>query len=143
MTMQSRTMKSAQRLRDSQLVRFILVGGVSAIVDLGTTVILKFVFGQSNEVAKAVGFVLGTLTAYFINRRWTFKATASTKRFVTTMVTYLITFVVQTRLFHWSIPWFEKLDVNEFWVTVFAFVLAQGVATIINFLIQKFLIFRS
>ncbi|WP_231699806.1 MULTISPECIES: GtrA family protein [Corynebacterium] len=135
--------KKLVALLDSQLVKFVLVGGFSAIVDFGSTAFFTFVCGFSDGVAKALGFVLGTLTAYFINRRWTFQAEASTKRFIITMITYLVTFVVQWGLYKISIPWLEGFDLNAFWVRLISFVIAQGTATVLNFLIQKFVIFKK
>ena len=55
----------------TQMVRFIITGGLSAIVDLGLYALL-FALGLGKVPAKAVGFIAGTTTAYLINRRWTF-----------------------------------------------------------------------
>lgn len=139
---QSEHTTRAQRIIQSQLVKFVLVGGFSAIVDFGSTALFTFAFGLSDGVAKALGFVLGTLTAYFINRRWTFQAEPSGRRFAITMVTYGLTFIVQWGLYKVSIPWLEGFDLNAFWVRAISFVIAQGTATVLNFLIQKFLIFK-
>lgn len=139
---QSEHTTRAQRIIQSQLVKFVLVGGFSAVVDFGSTALFTFAFGLSDGVAKALGFVLGTLTAYFINRRWTFQAEPSGRRFAITMVTYGLTFAVQWGLYKVSIPWLEGFDLNAFWVRAISFVIAQGTATVLNFLIQKFLIFK-
>lgn len=139
---QSEHTTRAQRIIQSQLVKFVLVGGFSAIVDFGSTALFTFAFGLSDGVAKALGFVLGTLTAYFINRRWTFQAEPSGRRFAITMATYGLTFIVQWGLYKVSIPWLEGFDLNAFWVRAISFVIAQGTATVLNFLIQKFLIFK-
>lgn len=141
-TFQSEHTTRAQRIIQSQLVKFVLVGGFSAVVDFGSTALFTFAFGLSDGVAKALGFVLGTLTAYFINRRWTFQAEPSGRRFAITMVTYGLTFAVQWGLYKVSIPWLEGFDLNAFWVRAISFVIAQGTATVLNFLIQKFLIFK-
>ena len=139
---QSEHTTRAQRIIQSQLVKFVLVGGFSAVVDFGSTALFTFAFGLSDGVSKALGFVLGTLTAYFINRRWTFQAEPSGRRFAITMATYGLTFIVQWGLYKVSIPWLEGFDLNAFWVRAISFVIAQGTATVLNFLIQKFLIFK-
>ena len=126
-----------------QAIRFIAVGGFSAIVDFGSTALFTFLFGWSDTISKSLGFVLGTLTAYFINRRWTFQAEASTKRFLMTMAAYVLTFVVQVGLYKVSIPWLEEYGLNEFMVRLISFVIAQGTATVLNFLTQRFLIFKN
>ncbi|AGE37455.1 GtrA family protein [Corynebacterium urealyticum] len=128
---------------NQQIFRFILTGGLSAIVDFGSTAIFTFLFGFSDTVAKTIGFILGTLTAYMINRRWTFNAAPSTKRFVITMATYALTFAVQVGLYKLCIPWLEGMELSPLVVRLISFVIAQGTATVLNFLIQRFVIFRN
>src|SRR4051794_39178189 len=77
-----------------QLVRFVLTGGLSAIVDFGILWLLMH-FGLGHTPAKAVSFVAGTTTAYLINRRWTFRADPSRRRFAAVVVLYAVTFALQ------------------------------------------------
>lgn len=125
----------------TQLFRFIMTGVVGAVVDFGSTYLLHLV-GLSDGLSKTVGFILGTLTAYFINRRWTFQAAPSTRRFIVTMCSYLLTYVVQLGLYMVCIPWLEDHDLSGFWVRAISFVVAQGTATVLNFIIQRWVIFR-
>ncbi|HCT14306.1 MAG TPA: hypothetical protein DIW82_05800 [Corynebacterium nuruki] len=125
----------------TQLFRFICTGVVGAVVDFGSTYLLSLA-GLSHGGSKTVGFILGTLTAYLINRRWTFQAEPSTKRFVVTMCSYLLTYLVQVSLFLVCIPWLEDHDFSDFWTQAISFVIAQGTATVLNFAIQRWVIFR-
>lgn len=127
---------------NTQLFRFILVGGFSALVDFGSTSLFTWVFDFSDATSKTLGFILGTLTAYLINRRWTFQAEPSFARFAVTMATYGLTFLVQVGLYLLTIPWLEGMGLSEFWVRLVSFVIAQGTATVLNFLIQRFVIFK-
>lgn len=133
------------KLLESQLVKFVLVGGFSALVDFGTTALFTFAFGLSDGWSKTLGFICGTLTAYWINRRWTFAAAASFRRFVVTMCTYAATFAVQWGLYNLvMVPWLtDSTNWSDFWIRFASFVVAQGVATVLNFVIQRFLIFRN
>ena len=125
----------------TQLFRFIMTGVVGAVVDFGSTILL-FLAGMGDGSSKTVGFVLGTLTAYLINRRWTFRAEPSLRRFLVTMATYLVTYGVQVSLYQLSIPWLEGMDLADIWVRAISFVIAQGTATVLNFIIQRWVIFR-
>lgn len=126
-----------------QLVRFIATGVLSAIVDFGLLVILTHAFAMDPTLAKVLSFIAGTTTAYLINRRWTFKAEPSTKRFIAVWATYGVTFVLQVGIFHLLMALMDGRVGGMFGLPALtvmetvAFVIAQGVATICNFLVQR------
>ncbi|NMB22201.1 MAG: GtrA family protein, partial [Corynebacterium sp.] len=53
----------------TQAFRFIVTGGISAVVDLGLLALFQLVFGFPVPVARTISFIAGTTTAYMINRR--------------------------------------------------------------------------
>ncbi|WP_066905734.1 GtrA family protein [Millisia brevis] len=122
----------------TQIVRFVLTGGLSAVVDQGLNLLLHFVFGLGTTPAKALSFIAGTTVAYLINRRWTFAAEPSRARFAAVVALYATTFAVQVFLYK---VLYEAFDDGVWWSTV-AFVIAQGTATVINFVVQRAVIFR-
>lgn len=123
------------------MVRFIMTGVLSAVIDFGVLVLLMH-FGLTHNPAKAISFVCGTITAYAINRRWTFRAGPSTRRFVGVLVLYGCTFFVQVGLFAVLFPLLRGWHLSLIVVQTTAFVIAQGVATIVNFVVQRVVIFR-
>lgn len=122
----------------TQLLRFVLTGGFSAIVDFGLLKVLSESFGVQVDLAKALSFIAGTFTAYLINRRWTFGAAPSRSRFIKVMVLYALTFAVQVGIFHIAFTTLEGTGQAK----LIAFVIAQGTATVINFVVQRVWIFR-
>ena len=131
----------------TQLFRFVVTGGLSAVVDFGLLLALMRL-GLDHATAKAVSFVAGTTTAYLINRRWTFRASGSKRKFAAVVALYAVTFALQWGIFTPLYPWL----VGAGWGTdivpgmnvaqLVSFVIAQGVATTVNFIVQRALIFR-
>lgn len=126
----------------TQLVRFIITGGLSAVVDFGLLNLLMLGFGWEHTWAKAVSFIAGTTTAYMINRRWTFRAEASSKRFLAIVALYAITFVLQVGIYTVLYRLMQTTDWPVVVVNAIAFVIAQGIATTVNFVVQRTVVFK-
>ncbi|CAN5275816.1 GtrA family protein [soil metagenome] len=130
----------------TQVWRFLVTGGLSAIVDFGLYLVFLRLFASSWDagedlrvnVAKTLSFIAGTTTAYLINRRWTFQAPPSRARFIAVVVLYAVTYLVQVGINHL----FYFQFAGEPWRVPVAFVIAQGTATVINFIVQRAVIFR-
>ncbi|WP_082043104.1 MULTISPECIES: GtrA family protein [unclassified Rhodococcus (in: high G+C Gram-positive bacteria)] len=122
----------------TQILRFLATGVLSAIVDFSITIALQYGLDVQLSLAKAAGFVVGTTVAYLINRRWTFAAAPSRARFIAVVVLYLATFGVQNLLY----TLFGHLWPETIVYSAAAFVIAQGTATVINFVVQRAVIFK-
>lgn len=118
---------------------FLIVGTLTVGVDfLSYTLLLHF--GVPSASAKAVGFVLGTVFAYFANRWWTFghrqHAPGSALRFA---MLYALTLGANV-----SVNDFVLLIVREWHMAVqLAFLAATGVSAALNFLGMKLFVFRG
>ena len=120
-----------------------IAGGISAVVDYGLTMIIQHAFGQSYPLAKAIGFIFGTITAYIINRRWTFEAEPSAKKFLQTMSLYALMFAVQWGLAVSVNHLLLNAGASAFIAGTVGYVIGQGVATAVNFVVQRWVIFKT
>jgi len=57
-----------------RLAKFLCVGATGACIDLGTTYLLKEKAKLNRFAASSVGFCLGVINNFFLNRVWTFEA---------------------------------------------------------------------
>lgn len=123
----------------TQLFRFVVTGGVSAVVDFGLLWVGMWL-GLGHTSAKAISWVFGTLTAYAINSRWTFQSDGSRRKLAAVATLYGLTFALQVGTFALVFPMLQS-----WWGTTVAqvvgFVIAQGIATLVNFVVQRTWIF--
>ncbi|MEA2020026.1 MAG: GtrA family protein [Campylobacterota bacterium] len=116
-----------------ELKRF-LVAGLSAVgTDLVTYyILLSFL---SHDIAKAISFLLGTIVAFVINKYWTFeKQEKSYKEIFQFGILYSATLGANVLT--------NKIVLNNTEIVFVAFLIATGVSTVLNFIGQKFWVFK-
>lgn len=123
-----------------ELAIFLIVGCLTVLLDFLSyrSLIWSSLLGTSS--AKAVGFLVGTVFAYFANRAWTFKhkvhAPGSAWRFV---LLYTVTLAANVAVNAAALALLVGVSI----ALQAAFLLATGVSTILNFLGMKFFVFKS
>jgi putative flippase GtrA len=123
----------------AQLSRFVAIGAFSALVDFGAYHLLLDL-GTWVHAAKAISFVLGTTTAYLLNRRFTFGASQGGRaRFAGFLLLYGTTFAINIGM---NALMLAVLPESAFKISL-AWVIAQGTATAINFVMLRTVVFRS
>lgn len=62
-----------------QAVRFVVVGLLNTLVDLGAFYLLGLIPGMPHVAAKGISYVLGICNSFFWNKYWTFNARGSAR----------------------------------------------------------------
>ncbi|WP_366557258.1 GtrA family protein [Pseudonocardia sp. SCN 73-27] len=123
-----------------QLTRFVAVGVASAAVDYGVYQLLLLAVGMDPHVAKGISFILGTTTAYLLNKRFTFTEAGGGKgRFAGFVVLYATTFAINVGVNALALAFLPQMPLR----TSVAWVIAQGCATAINFVMLRTVVFRA
>ncbi len=123
-----------------ELKIFLIVGVTTVLVDFIAYRGLLSLDIIALDMAKAIGFLSGTLFAYFANRFWTFghktHASGSAWRF---MILYASTLATNVLINSLALT----LLADMFSAIQVAFLLATGVSAVLNFLGLKFFVFKQ
>jgi len=119
---------------------FAIVGASTVLIDFVSYRGLIQLQTIDVDMAKAAGFMVGALFAYFANRFWTFGhkplTVGSPFRFIVLYVSTLCANVLINSLT-------LKLIANKAASFQLAFLLATGISACLNFLGMKFFVFRK
>jgi putative flippase GtrA len=127
-----------------QLIRFTLIGAFCAMIDFGSYQGLRALGMDATpwvDVARAISFVAGTTTAFFLNRKFTFagghqQGAGQIGGFV---ALYTVTFFVAVGMNLWML----HLLPESSWKTTLGWLVSQATATVINFVMLKWVVFRQ
>ncbi len=119
-----------------QMLRYAVVGGTGAIVDLGALYILTEFFHFYYLWSTTLSFIVSALLNFYFNRRWTFKSSGNTKKQL-----LIFSFVATSGVVLNGFIMYILVD----WLKIYymlAKVFSVGIVTIWNFLWNKYLTFK-
>lgn len=118
-----------------ECLRFFIGGFCAVTTDFLLYTLLNY-YTSYLEAAKLIAFISGSIVGFFINKYWTFKSQNIIKyealRYISLYATSAIVNV-----------FVNSVVLDLFSSTLLAFLCATGVSTIINFIGQKFFVFRK
>jgi putative flippase GtrA len=117
----------------SRLVKFALTGIAGTILDFLAFNLVLVLTGHP-ALARGIGYVFGTLWAFFLNRSWVFKSQNGLSSLIPFLALYgssgFVAVAIQSVL-------------NESLGVFLAYLLSLAVASVMNFVGMRFLVFRS
>ena len=126
----------------AQLGRFLVIGALTVLVDFATYRLL-LASGVQVSAAKGIGFVTGTVFAYFANRRWTFRNArpreGSAFRFAALYASTLGINIGTNALVLAIALRFVPASI----AVMLAFLCATGLSAILNFVGMKYWVFHN
>jgi putative flippase GtrA len=144
------TVKAAIRLFASkQFLVFLLVGGTAALVNFFSGVLVRLFWTTYSAYVASVtlGFVLGTIVSFVLNRRFTFRASDEAVapqvfRFIVVALGAVLVSVAVASVILWAWEVAGRVIVTRAQVETLGHVGAIGVSTVYNFVAMKFFAFR-
>ncbi|VDG69843.1 GtrA-like protein [Clostridium carnis] len=122
-------------IKTKELLRFLVGGGSAVITDYVIYKILLSI-GLDISIAKAISFICGSIVGFIINKLWTFESKSFVKselwRYA---ILYGITAVINSLI--------NNLVICVLGIQFIAFLCATGTSTVLNFLGQKFFVFKG
>ena len=122
-----------------QVNLFIAIGVAMVFVDLATYRSLMW-GGLGIDLAKGIGYCVGTVCAYFLNRRFTFRAKGGPKSFVAYVMLYVVTLGLNVAA---NAGVLRVLPFDGEIALAIAYVFATGLAAATIFLGLKYVVFRA
>ncbi len=117
-----------------ELMKFCIGGGSAVIVDFIVYMLFKQYLDVS--IAKVISFVAGAVVGFIINKLWTFESkTFKTGEIMKYVILYVCSATANTLV--------NKGVLTLADWTFLAFLCATGTSTVMNFLGQKFFVFKK
>lgn len=119
-----------------EIYRFLIVGICSVIIDFLFYYLFIFFEILDPNNSKRISFIIGAIFAFYANRNYVFRVNDKKfSQYILFSILYFISFILNS-LVHDYIFLITSL-------TLVAFLFATFVSTIINFVGQKFIIFKE
>lgn len=127
--------------------RFLIIGGISTLIEVGSFNLFVYVFGWDLVVSKVAASLVALVNAYVGNREWTFKDRGRRGR-VAEIVLFLIVNLVCTVLGA-GIVWLGAVLVQDFTghepgpaLVNLVNLASIAVIVVVRFLLYHFIVFR-
>ena len=122
-----------------RLQRFLIVGFTTVVIDF-TAYRLLLYLDSPTAIAKGLGFIAGTIFAYFANKLWTFsRAKGGSNVFSMFIALYFTTLIINVGVNSRVI---SVLGEEELFL-ILAFLLATGTSATLNFVGMQMIVFKG
>lgn len=130
-------MKSILKDRDSQkqFIKYIFVGGSSAVCELGSFTVLRSIVELEISTSNIIATIIATTFNFILNRGWAFNNNSNLSK---SMVLYLCLFLINMIFSTWFIGILVNIGVMDFVAKLITMVMV----TVWNFVLYKKVVFK-
>lgn len=130
-----------------QIIKFIIVGFGNTIIGMAAIFIFYELYGCGYWLASSLGFGIGSIWSYFLNKNFTFqyneKGIKIFIKFITsTAICYVIAYAIAKPLTTLFLSYLIT-DISQKLIEQIALVIGMGIYIILNFFCQKFICFKQ
>lgn len=140
----SNSQASAKKLNPGELKRFLVSGGSAVACDTIVYAVL-FSLAMPPSVAKAISFIAGTVLAFFLNKFWTFKKPKRSHmevvKFICLYASTLGANILVNRIALDQVA--SVVPALAPYSVQLAFFAATGTSTVLNYIGQKYWVFKK
>jgi putative flippase GtrA len=130
-----------------ELTIFLIVGFLTVLIDFLIYRDLMYfnpLGFNSVNIAKGIGFIGGTIFAYFANRFWTFRRQTTSSGSITRFIlVYILGLSANITINYLSIFSLSDAPITPEYILLIAFFLAAGFSATLNFIGMKFFVFTD
>lgn len=121
---------------NNSLFKFLTVGVINTLLSLLVIFGLKYFYLISDFYANFIGYIVGLICSFILNRKWTFNHTGN---IYTAILKFVLVFIIAYTANIIFVLGLIKLNFNSY----FSHVLGIPVYTIIFYLGSRFVVFKS
>lgn len=131
---------------NTSFVRFLLVGIVNTVIGLSTMYICLHVFNINYWYSTFIGNSIGAAVSYVLNKTVTFKSQVAIKKSIpkfllVILFCYFASYGISFIFSNWLLGTVFQIEAK--WINNLAVLFGTGFYTILNYLGQKYLVFRN
>jgi putative flippase GtrA len=121
---------------NNSLLKFLTVGVINTLLSLLVIFGLKYFYLMSDFYANLIGYIVGLICSFVLNRKWTFNHSGD---LFNTILKFLLVFILAYSANIIFVLALIKINVNSY----FSHIMGIPLYTIIFYLGSKFVVFKS
>ena len=124
---------------ENKVIRFLFVGSSTVIIDFIIYSIL-YLIGFDSKISKSLGFISGTIYAYYMNKNITFKSNKrGTKVFFSFVTLYIFSLILNVYINETLLSWNYFANYTYF----LSFIIATIISATVNYSVMNLIIFKN